>query len=160
MPIEVCMTINDHWGIHFDDQNHKSTKHLVHNLVKSASMGGNYLLNVGPSAAGTILPEHARRLREVGTWLKVNGESIYGTRAGKILPSRQTVSTNKRDRYYVHVLDYISDCVKLEGVPDSVQTAYLLKDNIPLPFQRKDGKFEMCIPPMMRDACDTVVVLL
>lgn len=160
MPIEVCMTINDHWGIHFNDQNHKSTRRLVHNLVRSASMGGNYLLNVGPSAAGTILPEHARRLQEVGSWLNVNGESIYGTRAGVIPPSRQTVSTNKGDRHYIHVLEYISDCVRLDGVPESVKTAYLLKDSMPLPFQRKDGQFVMCIPPMLRDAFDTVVVLL
>ncbi len=73
-PIEVCMTINDNWGVHFGDNNHKSTRRLVHTLVKSAGMGANYLLNVGPAARGEILPEHATRLREVGAWLKRCGE--------------------------------------------------------------------------------------
>lgn len=159
MPIEVCMTINDHWGIHFEDQNHKSTQRLLHNLVRSAGLGGNLLLNVGPSAEGTILPEHARRLREIGAWLKINGESVYGTRKGLIPPSRETVSTHKDGIHIIHVLQYLSDCIKLESVPESIKSAYLLSEGTPLSRQWKDGKLEICIPPALRDPFDTVVVL-
>jgi len=63
LPIEVCMTINDSWGVNASDDNHKSTWKLVQNLVKSASMNANYLLNVGPTAMGEILPVHVARLR-------------------------------------------------------------------------------------------------
>jgi len=159
LPSEVCMTINDNWGIHFDDRNHKSTRQLVHNLVKSASVGANYLLNVGPTAAGTILPEHACRLREVGTWLKLNGESVYGTRSGRIPPTRGTVTTRKAGRHFIHILEYYSDCVSLEAVPDSVKSAYLLKDGTPVSIERKNEKLEICIPATLHDPFDTVIVL-
>ena len=167
LPIEVCMTINDNWGIHFDDRNLKSTRRLVHNLVKSASVGGNYLLNVGPTAEGEILPEHARRLREIGMWLKLNGDSIYGTRSGVIPPQLGTVSTQKSGpeppqrvgKHFLHVLEYSSDCVKISGAPESIQSAYLLRDGTPLPLKWKDGKLELCIPPALRDPFDTVAVL-
>ena len=95
LPKEVCMTINDNWGIHFEDENHKSTLRLVHDLVKSASVGANYLLNVGPTAEGTIIPVHAQRLRAMGDWLTANGEAVYETREGLIPPTPETVSTFK-----------------------------------------------------------------
>jgi alpha-L-fucosidase len=159
MPIEVCMTINDNWGIRFDDYNHKSTQRLINNLVRSASMGGNYLLNVGPTAQGTILPEHARRLRQIGGWLKSNGESVYGTRQGLIPPSKQTVSTHKDGVHYIHILQYLSDCIRLEGMPQFLKSAELLNEGEPLTMQLKDGKQEICVPPDLRDPFDTVVVL-
>lgn len=167
MPVEVCMTINDNWGIHFKDHNHKSTRQLVHNLVKSASMGGNYLLNVGPSASGSILPEHARRLRELGMWLKLNGDSIYRTRAGLIAASRGAVSTydpgqstnNDAGTHYIHVLEDISDCVKLSNVPESMIRARLLRDGTPIPLECQDGDTILTILPAYRDPFDTVVCL-
>ena len=158
-PMEVCMTINDHWGIHFEDRNHKSTRHLVHTLVRSASLGANTLLNVGPDALGEILPIHAQRLRELGAWLDQYGESIYGTRAGAIPARGQTVSTRNGDTHYIHVLGYISDCIRLQGVPESVTEAHLLKDGTQLPIRRRDDEVEVCLPPNLRDPMDTVLVL-
>lgn len=168
LPLEVCMTINDNWGIHFQDGNHKSTRQLIHNLVKSASLGANYLLNVGPSANGTILPEHARRLRQMGMWLKLNGSSLYGTRAGVIPATRETVSTFKKlanhtqgeVTHFVHVLAYLSDWVALQGVPPGVGAAYLLRDGTPIHTARRGEDFILTIPPDMRDPIDTVVVLV
>ena len=82
LPIQVCMTINDHWGFSRNDRNTKSVRRLVHVLAKSAAVGGNLLLNVGPTPEGEILPVQAERLRGVGRWLADNGPAIYGTRAG------------------------------------------------------------------------------
>src|SRR6185503_7087057 len=84
MPLEVCMTINDSWGVNDGDENHKSSQHLIRTLVRAASVGANYLLNVGPTALGEILPVHAERLRAVGQWLSLHGESVYDTRRGVI----------------------------------------------------------------------------
>lgn len=167
MPIEVCMTINDNWGIHFEDKNHKSTRQLVHNLAKSASLGGNYLLNVGPTALGSILPEHAKRLREMGVWLKLNGESIYGTRAGQVPPSGGTVSTYKTQsdsrqqegKHYLHVLGYTSDCVKLPDGSLKVESARLLQDGTPIQMERREGEIILTLPAELRDPLNTVVVL-
>ncbi len=159
LPIEVCMTINDHWGIHFEDHNHKSTRHLVHTLVRTASLGANFLLNVGPDAQGQILPVHAQRLREVGAWLLSNGESIYGTQAGAIPLTQQSVSTRKGSCHYVHVLDYLSDCVRLQGLPEAITKAHLLRDGTHLPIRWQNDELEVCLPPAFRDPMDTVLIL-
>lgn len=159
LPGEVCMTINDHWGVHNGDDNHKSTRQLIHYLVRSASAGANYLLNVGPTALGEILPVHAQRLRQMGEWMKRNGESIYGTRAGKIAASADTVSTSKGDVHYVHALNYVSDCVKLKGVTGNYQ-ATLLSDGSPIPCVQKDDVLVLTIPAEQRDPIATVVKLV
>ncbi|BDI28538.1 alpha-L-fucosidase [Capsulimonas corticalis] len=78
---ESCMTINTTWGYRSDDFNFKSTEELTHNLIDIASKGGNYLLNVGPDAQGVIPAPEVERLKQMGAWLKTNGESIYGAQA-------------------------------------------------------------------------------
>jgi alpha-L-fucosidase len=159
LPLEVCMTINGNWGYHRQDQNHKSSRHLVHLLARSASVGGNYLLNVGPTPEGEILPAHVRRLREVGMWLKLNGASIYGTRAGVIPPTADVVSTRRGEVHYAHILNYVSDTVALEQLPDSVRQARLVRDGAPLPLERDGAALRITIPADMRDPFDTVIEL-
>jgi alpha-L-fucosidase len=158
-PLEVCMTINDHWGYSAADRNTKSTRYLAHLLVRSASAGANYLLNVGPTALGEIVPEHAARLRGVGEWLKVNGESVYGTRAGVIPPGASVVSTRRGDTHYVHLLETISDSVRLRGVPDSVTSARLLRDGSAVEMERNGDEVILNVPDERRDSLNTVVVL-
>ncbi len=158
-PLEVCMTINDHWGFSAADHNTKSTRHLVHLLARSASVGANYLLNVGPNAEGLINPVEIERLRGVGDWLKANGESIYGTRRGVIAPTNVSVSTRRGDIHYVHVLDYISDSVTLTGVPEGITSARLLQGGAALALIRSEGKVVITIPEASRDPFDTVIIL-
>lgn len=76
---ETCMTMNGTWGYKSYDNNWKSTETLIRNLCDIASKNGNYLLNVGPTAEGLIPQSSVERLAEVGKWMKVNGEAIYGT---------------------------------------------------------------------------------
>jgi len=75
---EVPATLNHTWGFRSDDHNWKSPGELVFKLVDIVSKGGNYLLNVGPTAEGVIPQPSQDNLREVGRWLKANGEAIYG----------------------------------------------------------------------------------
>jgi alpha-L-fucosidase len=160
LPLEVCMTINDHWGYSAADRNHKSTRNLIHMLVRSASVGANYLLDVGPTGEGEIEPVHVARLRAMGEWLRINGESVYGTRRGSIPPTSVSVSTRRDDTHYVHLLEYPSDAVTLHGVPDTVQRAYLLRDGQPVAMKRHDdGATLLIVPEAQRDSIDTVVVL-
>jgi len=79
---ETCMTMNDSWGFKKNDHNWKSTETLLHNLSDIASKGGNFLLNVGPTATGEIPPESIERLQAIGAWLARNGAAIYDTQAG------------------------------------------------------------------------------
>jgi alpha-L-fucosidase len=76
---ETCMTINNTWGYKSTDTSFKSTQTLIRNLIDIASKGGNYLLNVGPTAEGLIPQPEIDLLLAMGQWLKVNGEAIYAT---------------------------------------------------------------------------------
>lgn len=179
LPIEVCMTINDHWGYHADDHNHKSTRTLIHKLIRSAAYGGNYLLNVGPTPQGEILPVHVQRLREMGTWLMRHGESVYGTRKGTFVSGHfrrnaagersfeatgEAVSTRRGDTHYLHLLHYTSDVVRLRdlsgAVPIAEMQAKLLRDGSTVKIAvDADGLLVLTVPAEQRDPLDTVVVL-
>jgi alpha-L-fucosidase len=77
---ESCMTMNDHWGFNKNDNNFKSSNQLVWNLVDIASKGGNYLLNIGPTAAGLFPDSSVLRLKEIGEWMRINGAAVYGAK--------------------------------------------------------------------------------
>ena len=71
--------MNDTWGFKSFDHNWKSDEMLIHNLVDITAKGGNYLLNVGPTAEGLIPTPSIERLEKIGEWFEVNGEAIYAT---------------------------------------------------------------------------------
>jgi alpha-L-fucosidase len=77
---ESCMTMNDTWGFKTSDTNWKSPETLVKNLVDIVSKGGNYLLNIGPTSEGLIPTPIVERLKEMGEWIRINDEAIYGVR--------------------------------------------------------------------------------
>jgi alpha-L-fucosidase len=93
------------------------------------SEGGNYLLNVGPTSEGLIPEESVKRLKEVGAWMKVNGEAIYGTTASPFGKPAYGRITAKPGKLYVHVFDWPKDGkLELAGVKSPVTKAYLLAD--------------------------------
>jgi alpha-L-fucosidase len=128
---ETCMTMNDTWGFKSYDQNWKSTATLIRNLVDIVSKGGNYLLNVGPTAEGEIPQESVERLREIGAWMKTNGEAIYGTSASPFrrLPwGRCTKKVGSGgSTLYLHVFDWPADGqLEVPGLRNAVVTTRLL----------------------------------
>jgi alpha-L-fucosidase len=106
---ETCMTMNDHWGYNKNDHNWKSTKDLIQKLVDIASKGGNFLLNVGPTAEGVFPQESIDRLKAMGDWMRVNGESIYGTTASLFENLSWGRSTTKGNILYLHVFYWPKD---------------------------------------------------
>ncbi len=102
---EACMTMNDTWGFKTNDHNWKSAELLIHHLVDVAAKGGNYLLNVGPTAEGLIPESSIERLNEIGKWLNVNGEAIYDTRkwenSPEVTPETTTYFTRRGNDLYV-----------------------------------------------------------
>jgi alpha-L-fucosidase len=162
---ESCMTMNDHWGYNKNDQNWKSPTTLIRNLIDIASKGGNYLLNVGPTAEGLIPEPGLQRLAEIGKWMKVNGQSIYGTTAGPLAkaPAWGRV-TQKRDMLYLHVFDWPTDG-KLVVPPlkaKKVTAAYLLSDPDCSPLVatiNKEGGIDVTLRGPAPDPIASVVVL-
>ncbi len=112
---EVCMTMNDTWGFKKNDTNWKSTRQIIRNLSDISSKGGNFLLNVGPTADGRIPEPSIERLKAVGRWMKVNSEAIYSTQAGPF-PRRlpwgrvtQKVEPSGATTLFLHVWDWPDD---------------------------------------------------
>ena len=105
LPLETCETMNGMWGYKITDQDYKSTKTLIHYLVKAAGKDANLLMNIGPQADGQLPETALQRLAELGKWTSVYGPSIYGTRGGFVKPHPWGVTTQKGNTLYVHVLD-------------------------------------------------------
>lgn len=130
---ETCMTMNDHWGYNAWDTDWKSSETLIHNLVDIASKGGNYLLNVGPRSDGTFPPEAVQRLRDIGKWMKVNGDSIYGTTASVFDSLPWGRSTTKREgattTLYLQVFNWPKDGrLVLPGLANKALSVRMLRD--------------------------------
>ena len=165
-PWETPVTLNDTWGFKKDDHNWKPAQVLIRQLATTSSRGGNYLLNVGPTSQGVIPPESVERLAEVGKWMKVNGESIYGTAANPFpyeLP--WGVITSKPSRLYLHVFRWPSKELVVYGLYTKVRGAHLLAGGTPLKFEEKDDKqysftsVTLSLPARAPDPNDSVIVL-
>jgi alpha-L-fucosidase len=159
LPLETCETINNAWGFNLNDPRYKSTRDLVHYLVRAAGYGANFLLNVGPMPNGKIQPEFVTRLQEIGGWLAKNGESIYGTRGGPVSPRPWGVTTQKDDKVYVHLLDWEDESLALPALPGKVTAARMLVGGAPVAFREDAGGVVLRVPKVGRDPLDTVVVV-
>jgi alpha-L-fucosidase len=163
---ESCMTMNDHWGFNKTDQNWKSTRTLVRNLIDCASKGGNYLLNVGPTAEGLIPDVSLDRLKQIGDWMQINGETIYGSSASPF--SRKLPwgcctmkTTGDVTLLYLHVFDWPAHgALVVPGLKSKVSKAYMLADNSrKLSVKNsKDGAL-VKVPAKAGNSISTTVVL-
>ena len=106
LPLETCQTMNGMWGYKIIDQNYKSTETLIRYLVSTSGKGANLLLNVGPQPNGQLPAAALDRLREIGEWTSLYGETIYGTVAGDIPVQEWGVTTRKGNRLFVHIFDH------------------------------------------------------
>lgn len=139
LPLETCETMNGMWGYRIEDQNYKSTKALIHYLVRAAGKNANLLMNIGPQPNGELPAIAVDRLKEMGQWMNKYGETIYGTRGGDVPPHPWGVSTRKGNRLFIHILDLQDDGLYLP-LTAKVKKAVQFKDGTPLSFrQDKDG---------------------
>ena len=156
---EVPATLNDTWGYKMDDHNWKDPKDLIQKLVDIVSKGGNYLLNVGPTAEG-IIPEQSQQiLREIGKWLKVNGESIYYTNHSpffyKDIDWRCTTKPNK---LYFHIFYWSEKQLIIHGLKSKVIKSYFLANSQKVPFKQEGNKTIFELPDQPVGPYSTVLV--
>ena len=119
-PWELCTTITaGAWGYQ-PDAKVKSRDEILLLLVSAVGRDGNLLLNVGPRPDGQIEPAQAKRLREVGDWLRLYGKSIYETRGGPYLPGDFGVSTYHNRTIFLHLLQAKDGTIRLPPLPAKV----------------------------------------
>jgi len=139
---ESCMTMNSSWGYKAADDNWKSAEMLIHNLVDIAAKGGNYLLNVGPTAEGLIPSASVERLAEMGAWMDVNGEAIYESRLWAHYEDGERVRYTHTggDFVYAVSLGWPGDELTLHHVePEAGSEIFLLGYDQPLPWSFDAG---------------------
>lgn len=165
-PWETPVTINDTWGFKKNDHNWKSAQVLIRQLATTASRGGNYLLNVGPTSEGVIPPESVERLTEVGKWMSANNDSIYATAANPFpyeLP--WGVITSKPGKLYLHVFNWPQNGLMIYGIQSKVSRASLLASHSPVTFSQKEDKangvrsLSLRLPAQAPDPNDSVIAL-
>ena len=159
-PWESCMTVSKRnaWAWGGANDGVKSTAACLEMLIRGAGGDGNILLNVGPRPDGVIDPAQANLLKEIGTWLKTNGESIYGTRGGPWKPTTSVVSTRKGKMIYVHILQWPEGTVTLPNLPAKIKSAKILGGG-KAEFHQTENGIEISVAPTNHRATDTVVVL-
>ncbi len=157
---ETCMTMNGHWGYNAADDNWKSSPELIRKLIDICSKGGNYLLNVGPTAEGEFPAACVERLQDIGAWLDVNGEAIYGTAAGPFTYLSWGAATRKDDLLYLHVYDWPEDGKLRVPLTSKVKEASLLVDpEHSLHLTAEAQRVIIELPDEAPDAVASVVVL-
>ena len=162
---EVCMTMNTSWGYKKNDNNWKSDTTLIRMLTDIASKGGNLLLNVGPTAGGEIPGPSVERLKSIGRWMDVNGESIYGTQASPFfkLPWGRCTSrkTGKGTTLYLHVFQWPGDNIlRVPGLDADVNNISLLSDQARKLVSHREGSDLLIeLPAQMPDPINTVIVV-
>ena len=104
LPLESSDIIGKAWGYVTNDTIDRSVRELLHLLIRSAGLGSNLLLNIGPTPEGEVRESHKERLLAMGDWLKVYGETIYGTRKSFMHPAEWGVAVEKGDKVYLHII--------------------------------------------------------
>ena len=158
LPLETCETMNGMWGYKITDQNYKSTKTLIHLLVKAAGRGANLLMNIGPQPNGELPATALLRLKEMGEWLNTYGETVYGTRAGLVAPHNWGVTTTKGNKLYVHILDLKDPEVYLP-LKERIAGARLYKGGTPVKYTVTKSGIVLNIGDIPADEIDHIVEL-
>jgi len=160
---ESCMTIGDShgWGYIKNSPNLKTIPQLIQYLITAASGGGNYLLNVGPKPDGTIQSEFATILKEIGKWMRVNSESVYGSE--RIPAGFGTgilgMATAKGNTAYFHVFRWPGEVATISGIKNNVLSAKILGTTRKIRFEKKDNGLLVLkgLPKNPPDKYDTVI---
>ena len=149
---ETCMTMNDSWGYQKADDDFKSPKTIVRNLIECARGGGNYLLNIGPKPDGSVPEEEVRTLEAVGKWMDKNGPTIYESERCNASPTTYANFTRKGNTLYIHVHFWPADTpaanwltffrpqtvVAVGGLQTKVKSARLFASGKKVDFRQDD----------------------
>ncbi|MCH5598058.1 alpha-L-fucosidase [Niabella ginsengisoli] len=155
VPWESCFTICNQWAWKPNDKM-KSLKECLTIISKTSGGNGNLLLNVGPMLDGRIEQRQIGRLKEIGDWLKINGEAVYATMGGPYEPNKNFSTTRKGNKLYVHILNTDTSAIVLKSIPDrKIVKSYVLK-GAPISIQQSGDNITI---PIVKSETPYVVVL-
>src|SRR3954452_4648711 len=133
---EACMTLNDSWGYQRADDAWKNPKTVIRNLITCARDCGNYLLNIGPRADGSIPEDSVRILQEVGRWISRNGDSIYKSDNCQPRRSNYASFTRTGNTLFMHVYFWPGDTINIGGLMTKIKSAQLMATRQKVNFQQ------------------------
>ena len=155
---ESCITICKQWAWKPNDQM-KSLNQCIQTLARTAGGGGNLLLNVGPMLDGRIEQRQITRLKAVGQWLEIYGESIYGTLGGPFKPNARMVSTRKDNKIFLHIFDWPEGNLRLPEIENTKVLSVKILKGHDLRFSIEDQQLLISLPENPVDENNTVIVL-
>ncbi|WEK36379.1 MAG: alpha-L-fucosidase [Candidatus Pseudobacter hemicellulosilyticus] len=161
---ESCMTMNTHWGYNKTDNNYKPAVTLIRNLVDITSKGGNFLLNVGPTAEGVFPASGVERLQAFASWMQVNGEAIHGAKASPFKDLGWGRCTQKAipggTRLYLHIFNWPADGrLRIPGFGSSVVKLTALNGDLPVTFKKEKADLLIELNGLQQDPAATVLAL-
>ena len=161
---EVCMTMNHTWGYKVNDHDWKPVEDLIDKLCDIVSKGGNFLLNIGPTAEGEIPQASVERLKTIGKWMDVNSESIYGTTANPFHRLPWGCATKKiydnGVTLYLQVFGWPENGkLGVPGLQNVPESSTLLAGGEELTFQTENGSLVINVPKNAPDPYVSVIKL-
>ena len=160
-PWETCMTMAGSWS-YVPNDTYKPANELVEKLVDIVSKGGNYLLNIGPGPDGELDPVAYERLKEIGAWMKINGEAIYGTRMFSVFKEGDSIRfTQSKDgkTKYIFLFTFPGSRLLLTKMPFGKNaTLRMLGSNTKLAWKQTAAGVEISIPAALQAASQHVWV--
>ena len=138
LPLETCQTMNRSWGYRITDTTYKSVEFLIKYLVQTSAKGANLLFNIGPRPDGTLPDESLHRLKTIGQWMDVYGETIYGTKAGLVPEQPWGVSTRKGNRNFLYVFKDTTE-IFVPIANAAIAECRTYPEGTPLQYKKVDG---------------------
>ena len=157
-PWESCITIGKQWAWKPNDEI-KSTRELIHTLALTAGGGGNLLLNVGAMLDGRMEQRQINRLKEMGSWLKKYGTSIYGTQGWPFKPTKNIASTHKKKKIYLHILNWPERKLILPALRKVHVRSIKIMGGPSLTYTNNNQNLVIYLPTQAPDPYDTVIII-
>jgi alpha-L-fucosidase len=159
-PWEACMTMNDSWGFNRGDDNWKSPKTVVRNLLQCTRDQGNYLLNIGPKADGSIPEQSVEILTKVGQWMDSHGELIHKADKCKVRSSELAQFTRQGNTLYIHTYFWPGETLAVGGLQQKVLSAKMYPSGKPVKFEQQDFRVRfMGLPASAPDPLVTTLAV-
>lgn len=157
---EACMTLNDNWGFHAGDSSWKSPAQVIEMLVTTAAGAGNLLLNIGPRPDGTVPERSVEILREVGAWLRRNGEFLPNSTRSPFSWNCTARLTTKGNRVYLHFVHDPNGEFCLAEIRNRVLRAWFVSTGRPVEFEQKGERlFLRNLPVPLPDRAVTTIAV-